>query len=40
MFYLDWLATDPKTGLLVSGPSPSPENSFKAPDGSVAQISM
>jgi len=40
LFYLDWLVADPKTGLLVSGPSPSPENSFKAPDGSVAQISM
>ncbi|WP_316790409.1 glycoside hydrolase family 95 protein [Pedobacter frigoris] len=39
-FYLDWLVKDPKTGKLVSGPSPSPENSFKAPDGSTAQISM
>ncbi|MDR0262808.1 MAG: glycoside hydrolase family 95 protein [Sphingobacterium sp.] len=39
-FYLDWLTVDPKSGLLVSGPSPSPENSFKAPDGSTAQISM
>lgn len=40
LFYLDWLVKDPKTGKLVSGPSPSPENSFKAPDGSIAQISM
>ncbi|MGV8879636.1 MAG: glycosyl hydrolase family 95 catalytic domain-containing protein [Sphingobacteriaceae bacterium] len=40
LFYLDWLTKDPKTGKLVSGPSPSPENSFKAPDGSIAQISM
>jgi len=40
LFYLDWLVIDPQTGRLVSGPSPSPENSFKAPDGSVAQISM
>lgn len=39
-FYQDWLTMDPKTGLLVSGPSPSPENSFKAPDGTIAQISM
>lgn len=40
MFYLDWLVKDPKTGKLVSGPSPSPENSFQTPDGSTAQISM
>lgn len=40
LFYLDWLVTDPKTGKLISGPSPSPENTFKAPDGSIAQISM
>jgi alpha-L-fucosidase 2 len=39
-FYLHWLVEDPKTGELVSGPASSPENSFKAPDGSVAQISM
>ncbi|SDD00829.1 glycoside hydrolase family 95 protein [Niabella drilacis] len=40
LFYLDWLVKDPRTGRLISGPSPSPENSFKAPDGSIAQISM
>jgi len=40
MFYLDWLVKDPKTGKLVSGPSPSPENSFLAPDGATVQISM
>lgn len=39
-FYLDWLVKDPVTGKLVSGPAASPENSFKAPDGSVCQISM
>lgn len=39
-FYLDWLVKDPKTGKLVSGPSPSPENSFLAPDNSKVQISM
>jgi alpha-L-fucosidase 2 len=39
-FYLDWLVKDPSTGKLVSGPASSPENSFIAPDGSVAQITM
>jgi alpha-L-fucosidase 2 len=39
-FYLDWLVQDPVTGELVSGPASSPENSFVAPDGSTAQISM
>ncbi len=33
-FCLDWLVTDPKTGYLVSGPSISPENSFRIPGGS------
>jgi len=27
-FFLDWLVPDPRTGLLVSGPSISPENNF------------
>ncbi|WP_316815603.1 glycoside hydrolase family 95 protein [Pedobacter nyackensis] len=40
IFYLNWLVKDKETGKLVSGPSPSPENSFVAPDGSRAQISM
>ncbi len=39
-FYLDWLVKDPVTGKLVSGPAPSPENAFKAPDGSICKISM
>lgn len=39
-FYMDWLVTDPKTGKLVSGPSVSPENKFKAPDGSISKICM
>ncbi len=39
-FYLDWLVEDPASGKLVSGPAASPENSFIAPDGSTAQISM
>lgn len=39
-FYLDWLVEDPASGKLVSSPAASPENSFIAPDGSTAQISM
>ena len=39
-FYLDWLVKDPSTGKLVSGPATSPENTFVAPDGSQAQMSM
>lgn len=39
-FYLDWLVEDPVSGKLVSGPASSPENTFIAPDGSRAQISM
>lgn len=39
-FYLSWLVKDPRTGLLVSGPAVSPENTFVAPDGSKSQISM
>jgi len=38
-FCLDWLVKDPLTGYLVSGPSVSPENSFKAP-GSKDNASM
>jgi alpha-L-fucosidase 2 len=39
-FYLGWLIEDPKTGMLISGPAVSPENTFIAPDGSHSQISM
>ncbi len=39
-FYLDYLKKDPQTGLLVSGPSASPENAFIAPDGSKDAICM
>ncbi|MBX3120490.1 MAG: glycoside hydrolase family 95 protein [Fimbriimonadaceae bacterium] len=28
-FFLDWLVTDPRTGKLVSGPSTSPENTYR-----------
>ncbi|MEJ0103263.1 MAG: glycoside hydrolase family 95 protein [Bacteroidota bacterium] len=40
LFYTDWLVKDKETGLLVSGPSTSPENAFVAPDSSKVQISM
>ncbi len=39
-FYLDWLIKDPVSGKLVSGPASSPENSFKAPDGSTGYLTM
>jgi alpha-L-fucosidase 2 len=39
-FCLDWLVADPKTGRLVSGPAPSPENTFLAPDGAKVSLSM
>ena len=39
-FVLDWLVTDPATGLLVAGPSASPENEFALPDGARASIGM
>ncbi len=39
-FYLDYLTVDPASGHLVSGPSSSPENSFRLPDGSTADTGM
>jgi alpha-L-fucosidase 2 len=39
-FFLDMLITDPKTGLLVTAPSNSPENTLKTPDGQTARICM
>ncbi|MFM9169890.1 MAG: glycosyl hydrolase family 95 catalytic domain-containing protein, partial [Phycisphaerales bacterium] len=39
-FLLDYLAVDPATGMLVSGPSTSPENTFILPDGQRADVSM
>ena len=39
-FYLDYLVTDPESGMLVSGPSSSPENSFLLPGGVVANSGM
>jgi alpha-L-fucosidase 2 len=40
LFFVDWLVPDPKTGKLVSGPSGSPENRFKTPDGKISSITM
>jgi len=39
-FFLDFLVEDPRTGYLVSGPSTSPENRFRTPDGQVANLTM
>ena len=39
-FFLDFLVEDPKTGKLVSGPSISPENSFRTPDGKTSNLTM
>jgi alpha-L-fucosidase 2 len=39
-FFLDFLVEDPKTGKLVSGPSISPENRFRTPDGKISNLTM
>ena len=39
-FFLDYLAEHPRTGKLVTGPSMSPENSFRTADGVVAHVTM
>ncbi|MGD2093804.1 MAG: glycoside hydrolase family 95 protein [Phycisphaerales bacterium] len=39
-FFLDYLVEDPKTGRLLCGPSISPENTFRAPDGQVCSLTM
>ncbi len=39
-FYLDYLVPDPESGMLVGGPSSSPENSFRLPDASHADTGM
>ena len=39
-FCLDWLVEDPRTGRLVSGPAPSPENAFFTADGHRCTITM
>lgn len=40
LFYLDFLVEDPKTGLLVTGPSNSPENSYRTADGQTARVCL
>ncbi|NSW94063.1 MAG: glycoside hydrolase family 95 protein, partial [Bacteroidales bacterium] len=37
-FCIDWLTIDPKTGYLVSGPSISPENSFRIHGGEASMV--
>ncbi|MBT1702179.1 glycoside hydrolase family 95 protein [Chryseosolibacter indicus] len=39
-FCKNWLVEDPSSGYLVSGPSISPENTFKTPEGKVATMVM
>jgi alpha-L-fucosidase 2 len=40
LYYLDNLIEEPKRGWLVTGPSNSPENRFKLPDGNVAHVCL
>lgn len=40
LFFHDFLVVHPKTGLLVSGPSTSPENTFITKDGQRSQLNM
>lgn len=40
LFTLDYLVADPKTGKLVAGPSTSPENIYKLPDGTLGKVTM
>lgn len=39
-FFVDYMAVDPNTGWLETGPSISPENAFRAKDGNVWCLSM
>jgi len=39
-FFLDYMVEHPRYGWLVTGPSPSPENRFFAPDGSRCSETM
>jgi alpha-L-fucosidase 2 len=39
-FFEDYLVEDPDSGYLVSGPSTSPENRFRTPDGQIANLTM
>ncbi|NOY38596.1 MAG: glycoside hydrolase family 95 protein [Chlorobi bacterium] len=40
VFFTDYLVRNPNTGLYVSGPSSSPENTFITPGGNRASIAM
>jgi alpha-L-fucosidase 2 len=40
LFFMDYLARDPKTGYWVSGPSSSPENKFITKSGDTSNITM
>jgi alpha-L-fucosidase 2 len=40
LFFVDYLTPNPKTGLLVSGPSSSPENKFITKEGDTSNITM
>lgn len=40
LFFVDFMVLDPKTGLLVSGPSMSPENKFVTKDGEKGTLNM
>lgn len=40
VFFMDYLVEDPNTGMLVSGPSMSPENKFITKEGKRAAICM
>lgn len=38
LFFLDFLVEEPRTGLLVTAPSNSPENTFRTADGQTASV--
>ena len=40
LFFVDYLSEDPATGQLLSGPSSSPENSFRTSTGEVSHLVM
>lgn len=40
LFFMDYMVEDPQTGWLLSGPSISPENSFRTVDGHDYSLSM
>lgn len=40
LFYLDVLIEDPASGHLITGPSNSPENSYRTADGQVARVCL